>query len=231
MLSLLLLLTASAQTIHRISRRFVGVYAIEGEAGVVLVDAHNPGNEAWIEKKLARKGIALSDVTLLVLTHGHSDHAGSAAALQAAGIPVALGAGDAEQVLAGEQLEPVPTDWRGRLLLPMLESTYPSFTPDVLVTDRLDLTPYGVRGEAAVVGGHSLGSMVVLVGDQALVGDLIRGRMLLHHRPTLHFFHTDQAVAHAALGAVIDDGAATVLPAHGAAMPARRVRRWLRRRG
>jgi glyoxylase-like metal-dependent hydrolase (beta-lactamase superfamily II) len=60
----------------------VNAYAIAREDGVLLVDcgtAGDPTCAAALENSLAAAGFGLEDVSLLALTHFHSDHAGLAA--------------------------------------------------------------------------------------------------------------------------------------------------------
>jgi glyoxylase-like metal-dependent hydrolase (beta-lactamase superfamily II) len=55
----------------------VGVWLVRGETGWTLVDAGVPGSEKRVmEQVLKQTGGALPE--LLVLTHGHADHAGAA---------------------------------------------------------------------------------------------------------------------------------------------------------
>ncbi|MFT5680472.1 MAG: hydroxyacylglutathione hydrolase [Myxococcota bacterium] len=232
MLTLLLTLlhADAAPTVHRLSRQFTNVYAIVGDEGVVLVDAHYPDRAEWILKSLEKQGLSASNVRLLVLTHGHSDHAGSAAIFQAAGIPVAVGAADAAMTEAGDHGEPIPTGLRGRILQPTLDPNFPAFTPDVLLEDVLDLSAYGIAGRVEIVGGHSGGSAAVVLDDgRIFVGDLIRGRFICRKRPTLHFFHESIDTAHASLTELLDAGAVEVLPGHGGPLSVKRTRRWLER--
>lgn len=55
-------------------------WAIAAGDGVVLVDCgmHQPGSVAQLEQALAQVGLALEQVSKLVITHAHSDHWGQA---------------------------------------------------------------------------------------------------------------------------------------------------------
>jgi glyoxylase-like metal-dependent hydrolase (beta-lactamase superfamily II) len=60
----------------------VNAHLIISEAGCILVDAGIPGSEHKIERVLARYGLALHNIKLIIVTHAHPDHAGSAARLR-----------------------------------------------------------------------------------------------------------------------------------------------------
>ncbi len=57
--------------------------------GAVLVDTGFPGDHRRIQRLMKRLGLGARDLRAMLLTHGHIDHAGSAAALKAwSGAPV-----------------------------------------------------------------------------------------------------------------------------------------------
>lgn len=220
--------TAAAPAIVPLERHFTNAYLVIGER-VIVVDTGNPGNERHILAALDERGLSRDDVSLVVVTHGHADHAGSARALhEALGAPVAMGAGDLPMAARGHNDELHPTGGPGRRLRPLIRPDYPALAPDVVVEAPVDLRPYGVAGTLFATGGHTGGSVVVLLesGD-ALVGDLVRGRFAARSRPTEHYFHDDVPGAHAALRALLRSPVTRVHPGHGHTLDAADVRAWL----
>ena len=51
-------------------------YAIDVKGGKLLIDCGWPGTLPQFTKVLQRKGIALSEIKYLLVTHFHPDHAG-----------------------------------------------------------------------------------------------------------------------------------------------------------
>ena len=94
--------------VHLVSTRSVNSYIIDGDEGVTLVDALLPNNADAISSALTAIGRSLVDVTAIVVTHSHSDHTGSAAAVKAAsGAAVYASIGDVAAV-RGEHKPPLP---------------------------------------------------------------------------------------------------------------------------
>ena len=76
---------------RRIELAYNNVYLVERGGESVLIDTGPDYECAW---ETLCKGLNGVRPTLVVATHGHSDHAGLGAAWQAVGVPVALGAAD-----------------------------------------------------------------------------------------------------------------------------------------
>ena len=60
----------------------VNVHLVRSEQGCILVDAGLPGSEKRIQRALRSAGLSFEDIKLIVVTHAHVDHAGSAASLK-----------------------------------------------------------------------------------------------------------------------------------------------------
>ena len=88
--------TQVAPGVWRAGTRYVNWYAVDaGAAGMTLVDAGLPGYKHELDASLAAIGKTRADVKAVVLTHGHIDHIGMAAALAAGGTAVYLHPADA----------------------------------------------------------------------------------------------------------------------------------------
>lgn len=235
-LALLLALCACAPApgVFRLTHDHANAYLVVGPEGVALVDTLEAGREHLLLDELAEFGVEPDDLDIIVLTHGHGDHAGSAAALrELTGAPIALGAGDLDMVRRGEvdDLHPTGAFGRSRLRRGLVHRTFPAFEPDLVVGDALDLHAYGVPGRMVVTpGGHTPGSaVVVLDSGDVIVGDLVRSRVALPGTPAEHLFHDDIARVHAQLAELLAGGASWFWPGHGAPLSARRIERWLQR--
>jgi hydroxyacylglutathione hydrolase len=163
----------------------VNAHLIVAERGCILVDAGLPGSETKIARALAREGRTFRDIRLIVVTHAHVDHAGSAAAVRhRSGAPILAHEGDAAHYSGEVPMRLCPTSWSGRMLYRsgLILRPYPGFHPDVLLTgaDPFDLAPYGVEGYVRPTPGHTAGSLSVeLASRDVLVGDLIASGILI----------------------------------------------------
>lgn len=96
-----------AAGIHQVSKG-VNAFVIDGDEGVVLVDTGLPKRHGPILDGLSAIGRKPGDIVAIVITHGHSDHSGGAAALKReSGAEVVASEGDA-LVVRGERPPPAP---------------------------------------------------------------------------------------------------------------------------
>jgi glyoxylase-like metal-dependent hydrolase (beta-lactamase superfamily II) len=156
--------------------------------GGVLIDTSVAGQAEAILQGLAAHGFQPHDVRLILITHGHNDHLGSAAELrQRTGAPVAIHALDAEAARSGKNpsasLRPTSPLLRAvmALLRPLRrqEPETPSCPADIAFEQEWRLDEYGVAGKVLHTPGHTAGSASVLLDSgEAVVGDLVTGPML-----------------------------------------------------
>ena len=163
----------------------VNAHLIKSQAGAILVDAGIPGSERRIGRVLARNGLSFDDLKLIVVTHAHTDHAGSAARLRAlSGAPILAHEDDADFYSRKAPMTFCPTSGFGRFFLktPLPHEPYEGFTPDIMMRngDTVSLQDYGVDGVVRHTGGHTPGSIAVeLASDDVLVGDLVASGILI----------------------------------------------------
>lgn len=130
---------------------YSNAYLIDGDMGVTLVDTGMPKNLDAITSQLVEIGRSLVDITTVVITHGHVDHYGSAAAVvRESNARVVVSVGDSA-VVRGETEPTYP---------PFMEKF--SFLKPVL---NLAPKPEGVHVDEEVTGNDRLG----LVSDLSAV--------------------------------------------------------------
>jgi hydroxyacylglutathione hydrolase len=163
----------------------VNAHLIRSEAGCILIDAGIPGSERRIGRVLARHRLSFIDIRLIVVTHAHTDHAGSAASLRRlSGAPILAHEGDADFYRRREPMTFCPTGRFGRFFLrtPLPHQPYEAFEPDILMRDAtpMSLEGFGVDGVVRHTAGHTPGSVAVeLSSRDALVGDLVASGILI----------------------------------------------------
>ncbi|MFX1417036.1 MAG: MBL fold metallo-hydrolase [Promethearchaeota archaeon] len=209
-------------------------YVLRG-GGVITVDAGAPKKGRSFLRGLERASIRPEEVLLIVLTHGHWDHVGSARDLQIiTGGKLAMHECEAPWLEQGlTPLPPAVTRWGrafSRLLkvfMPLI--TFPPTKVDVVLThEGLSLSDYGIPGRVLHTPGHSSGSVSVLLDSgEAFVGDLAMNKFPLRLSPGLPIFAEDQEAVVKSWKTLLEKGATKVYPAHGKPFPADVIRELL----
>lgn len=219
-----------AQDVFRVRSRRVNCYLVRDGSSVTLVDSGLPGHWTAIKAACGALGLKVPAIEAVLLTHVHSDHAGSAGRARAeAGAGIWLHPDDAE--LAGGRARrnerPVAAYlWRpaavaavwelasgGGMRTPALGG-YSRIGPG----ERLD-----VPGHPAVIGlpGHTRGSVGFVLsdrdacfsGDALVTLDLLTGRR--GPRLLSRGYMEDSRQALASLDHLAALGVRTLLPGHG----------------
>ncbi|MCE9599680.1 MAG: MBL fold metallo-hydrolase [Spirochaetia bacterium] len=216
--------------VYRIDTGMANVYLIKGEK-LIMVDTSIPGKQEFVVQKIQELGFKPEDIALIIVTHGHGDHAGSAKAFQEKyHIPIAGGQGDLDKFSSGKTDlgKAVSIGVMARLIRGMSDKPYPAFTPDIVVNKEMPLSKYGFEnGSILPLAGHTPGSLVVKIGDVAFVGDLIRGGVVLNSSPTEHFYHENREMAKEKLKAFMQTGVRTFYPGHFGPLSATDVESYL----
>ena len=148
----------------------VNCYLLCGESGNILVDTATSGCGERITAALGSKKI-----NLIILTHAHGDHVGSAAYLKKAlGAPIAMHCEDVELLTNHDARTLVGHTLIGRMLASASRSSpenaaYDIFTPDIMLSDGDELSAFGVDAHIVALPGHTKGSIGVLTGDKEFI--------------------------------------------------------------
>ncbi len=201
-----------------ISLGFVKVFLLRGTDRHILVDSGVPGSADRIINALNAEGIAPQNISLIIFTHAHADHIGSAIELKArTGAPLALHHGDLATLRQEKNAGPPPKrSFLMKLLATFGPKTPPPFQPDILIDAELDLSPYGVQARAISTPGHSAGSISIVLPDgQLLIGDLLMGGFINSKKIGWPFIIEDKAQLHRSLKALLDLHPTLLHTAHG----------------
>jgi len=227
-------------TFHRIEKiklKLSNAYLILGRKPV-LVDTGSPGEAHRIVEALELHDLAPEDLSLILITHAHADHAGSVAALKrrAPHVPVAIHADDTPLLVSGKPEALQPTCTFGRVLKRFVSEPFEGLEPDVVLHDGFDLAPYGLCGNVLHTPGHTVGSSsIVLQSGEALIGDVLMGGMmggnLFPTKPRLHYFATDCQANQLSLQRIMAYNPNRVFVGHGGPLDAQRVLDWMQCQG
>ena len=169
--------------LHRIFLINVSAFLLYRPGEAILVDCGTEGSELKILEVMDRLGLQPTDLKLLILTHAHYDHAGSARRLkEITACRIMIHKSEASRLKAGITPIPAGTRWKAKIVVSVGRifakalMKYPPATPDLLVEDSLSLLDFGFPGEVLHVPGHSHGSLLVLMKrGEMLAGDTLFG--------------------------------------------------------
>jgi hydroxyacylglutathione hydrolase len=209
-------------SIHPITLGVDNCYIIQGE-GTIMIDGGAPKQAKRFMEALKSLAIKPGDIQLIVITHGHWDHIGSAKEIkEITGAPIALHRHEKDWL--EKSLQPLPTGvtvW-GRIFVKIMAMFMPlvhvpaTNVNMVLSDEEFSLNGYGIPGNIIYTPGHSMGSVSVLLetGD-AFVGDLAMSGFPLRLSSGLPIFADDMQEVRKSWKSLLDKGAKTVYPAHG----------------
>jgi glyoxylase-like metal-dependent hydrolase (beta-lactamase superfamily II) len=188
-----------------------------------MVDGGAPRAKKQFTKALEEILVKPNDIRLMILTHGHWDHIGSAKDIkELTGAKIAMH--ENEKKWLEESKKPMPpgvTLWGHifggiiRAFLPLIH--IPPTEVDLVIGDRpIPLSEYGIPGRVIHTPGHSSGSVSILLETgEAFVGDLAMNKFPLRLSPGPPIFAEDCERLKKSWQILLEHGAKTIYPAHG----------------
>jgi hydroxyacylglutathione hydrolase len=209
--------------IHRLSLGMKNSCYLVKEDGIIVVDTGTPGQGKNFQRWLKDLSIKPEDVSLLLLTHGHFDHIGSASEFKKiTRCKVAINYREKEWVeKALVSIPPGVNLWGkvvaaiGKAILPLIN--FSGTKVDLSLGDEdYSLESYGIHGRVIHTPGHNSGSMSLLLdtGD-AFVGDLAVNGFPLRIGPGMPELAENPDTVKESWRLILSIGAKQVYPIHG----------------
>ena len=225
-----------AEGVYRVPARHANTYLVKAEDGLVLVDTGMPGSEKKILSAIASLGMKPTHVKLVLLTHRHLDHIGSAAAVKKETSGVLVSHPFEKPYVAGTLVIITPKAWSlygrvARRILAVMSSTkklfrFSKYTPvhvDQAADEESALDGMGLDGSIVWTPGHTKGCVSLFLNKPrvAIIGDLLmskRGKLV---EP---MFMENPTQTRASVQRIVDLHPTILCPGHGKPLPPSKVR-------
>ncbi len=208
-----------AEQVYRLEDRYVNVYVVD-LGKVALVDTGTRTAEEQIRQALRELGKEVEDIAVLLLTHHHVDHVGTAGVWKReARAEVDLHRLDAPVAARRERRRTHGTRLSTKVIAAFMGAFTPLMRGPPLETDRpLDggetLDVLGWPIEVIHAPGHTLGSCAFYARDAGVLfaGDAVNGR---RGKPEPPIVMEDVAASMDSFRKLTSLGAPILLPGHG----------------
>lgn len=208
-----------AEQVYRVNDRFSNVYALD-LGKLVLVDTGTKGAAPRIRSALRELGKEPEDVAVLLLTHHHADHIGTAAAWQReTKAQVSISRIDAPVAAGRERRRTHGRTVRAKMFVAVMGAFIPLVRTPPVTADRLleggeTLDVLGWPIEVLPVPGHTLGSCAFYARRAGILfaGDAVNGRA---GKPQLPVVIEDADAAVESYRKLTSLDAPILLPGHG----------------
>ena len=208
-----------ADQVYRLEDRYVNVYLLD-LCKVDLVDTGTKGAGPAIREGLHELGKDPEDVALLLLTHHHVDHIGTAAAwMRESRAQASLHRIDAPVAAGEERRRTHGRTARAKVFSALMGVFVPLLRTPPVAADRLleggeVLDVAGWPVEVLHVPGHTLGACACFARRAGILfaGDAVNGRA---GKPEPPVVAEDLPAAMASYARILDLGAPVLCPGHG----------------
>lgn len=205
--------------IHRIKCGNGNCYIVENGTAGILVDT---GKREYLNQVMEACKAYL--VRLIVLTHGHFDHAENAARLSGAlGVPIGMNEKDYDLISSNTSQSLTADTLLGKVVLSVSLRDFSRrpmqvFKPDVCLRDGDSLADYGIPATIIALAGHTKGSIGVDVeGKHLIAGDALMNMFY----PTVSMLYHNKSDMLASAEKISGLGERTIYFGHGKPLPNR----------
>jgi glyoxylase-like metal-dependent hydrolase (beta-lactamase superfamily II) len=220
--------------IHHIRLGINSCYLIGGN-NYVMVDAGVPHKAEKFRKEIRKLGIRPEEIRLMVLTHSHFDHAGSAYEIQQmTGAKIACHEMERPYLEEGGFAMPKGVNLWGKISHPLFfpvfkKIKFPKVKADIVLKgNEMPLDEYGIQGSIIHTPGHTEGSISVLLqSGEAFVGCMAHNNLPFRLRPGLPIYAQDIEKIKESWKILLSKGVKMVYPGHGNPFPVEVIRKSL----
>jgi len=211
-------------SIHTIPLGFDNVYVVKDQ-GVIIIDGGNPQKGKTFLNGLKKAAINPNEIQLIILTHGHWDHIGSACDIrELTGAKIVMHENE-KHLLEGTSKPKMPpgvTLW-GKITTKLMTWFVTPFihirqakVDIVLDNNEFPLNKYGISGSIVYTPGHSPGSVSVLLNSgEAFVGDSAMNKFPLRLTPGFPIYAENWPILIESWKMLAKKNIKTIFPAHG----------------
>lgn len=190
----------------------------------ILIDTGSPKEADKILSAVKKAGVNEKDISLILHTHGHVDHAGSTAELKRRlGIPSAIHKEDAFMLQTGTNGLVNAINFEAEIYKKILVKPFEVSEPDIVIENEISLGDFGVDGKIVFTPGHTKGSISILfANNEMIIGDVMMGGFmggnLFPSRPTYHYFYNDFDEIKSSINKIVSLKPAKMYVGHGGAL-------------
>ena len=209
-------------------------YLIRGKT-IVMVDGGVPNKLRAFKRKLSKLHIHPEEIKLIVLTHSHFDHSGSAKNIRdLTGAKIAIHESERTFFEEGGMIIPIGVNlWvkiTQLIFFPIFKRiSFPKFKADIVISGKeFPLTEYGIDGKIIHTPGHTKGSISVLLDTgEAFVGCMAHNNFPFRINAGLPIYAQDIATLKTSWKLLIDMGAKIIFPGHGKSFSVDKMKKFL----
>ena len=193
-------------------------FIIRGEKDV-LVDTGIGMNIDKFLSLMEEKGVKPEDLSLIIITHGHSDHYALLPELRARiKAPVLCHKNAAESLKTGKSVPAISVSSIGSLLIKLFGMSEPEYPespgPEIQIDGEYDLNEFGVDAKVIFTPGHTDCSISVITADgRAVIGDFLFDRPF-SSKPNFTFIAKDFRQMQESFKKLFESGANIFYGAH-----------------